>query len=44
MVQRCEDLCFTLKPRNALRVVSEVVGKDLDRNIATQLMARGEQL
>ena len=37
MVQRSEDLRFTLKPRNAFGVVSEVVGKDLDRHIATQL-------
>ena len=41
MVQRREDLCFTPKPRNAFGVVSEVVGKDLDRHIATQLRVVG---
>ena len=37
VVQRCEDLCLTLKPRNAFGIVSEVVRENLDRDVAAQL-------
>ena len=37
MVQRREDLRFTLKPRQAIRIGDECVRKDLERHIALQL-------
>ena len=41
VVQRCEDLCLTLKPRNAFGIVSEVVRENLDRDVASELRVAG---
>ena len=37
MVQRGEKLRFALETRDALRVVDESVGQDLDRDVTTEL-------
>ena len=37
MVERRQDACFTLEPREPLRIAGERVRKDLDRDVAAQL-------
>ena len=41
MVQRREDLRFALEPRQALGIVRERVGQDLDRDVAIELRVAG---
>jgi hypothetical protein len=37
MIQRCEDLCFTLKPRQAIGIVGERPRQDFQRDVAAEL-------
>src|SRR5438105_14252672 len=37
IIQRCQDLCFATEAAEAVAIVDEAVGKNLQRNVAPQL-------